>query len=119
MAKGSETALPASAPALPALQQQQTVPSEASLRARIQASGLFDPAWYLGQHEDVGASALDPLTHYLRLGWRRGYNPSAHFDSAAYATAHPEAGADGRMPLEHYLSRLDALSQSLKRNGQG
>jgi hypothetical protein len=35
----------------------------------------FDPAWYLQRYNDVAASGLDPLIHYIRFGRREGRLP--------------------------------------------
>ena len=44
-------------------------PLESSeLRARIEASGLFDPEVYLSLHSDVRHSGMDPWQHFLNYG---------------------------------------------------
>lgn len=53
--------------------------------ALIRASGLFDEGWYLAAYPDVASSGLDPVTHYLRVGAVRGYNPGPLFDTQFYA----------------------------------
>lgn len=72
--------------------------------AVIEASGLFDRAWYLNQYPDVAASGMDPLLHYLRFGARMLRNPGPHFDARRYRTAQGAALADDDNPLVHYLT---------------
>lgn len=65
-------------------------------------AGLFDPAFYLACYPDVGATGLDPLQHFLRIGWREGYNPRADFNVNYYLHTHPDVKAAGINPLVHY-----------------
>ncbi len=39
----------------------------------------FDAAFYLRHNPDVAAARLDPLAHFLAIGWREGRDPSAEF----------------------------------------
>ena len=63
----------------------------------IEASGLFDRAFYLAQNPDVAAAGVDPLAHYLDYGGAEGRDPGPRFDTRAYLAAYPEA------PLLHAL----------------
>ncbi len=98
-------------------QLSQSARSDAARRARIEASGLFDPGWYRRTYEDVAASGVDPLVHYMQIGWSEGRSPSAYFDGRAYLDTHPDLEAEQITPLEHYLSRIDALTNSLRAPG--
>jgi hypothetical protein len=69
-------------------------------RARIAASGLFDPAFYVETYGDNVHG--DALTHFLSTGLSRGYLPSAGFDPALYRLTVPGCGASN--PLLHYLA---------------
>jgi Tetratricopeptide repeat len=44
------------------------VSETSELRARIEASGLFNPEVYLSLHDDVRHDALDPWEHFLNYG---------------------------------------------------
>lgn len=44
---------------------------------RIRRSGIFDAEWYCRINEDVAASGMDPLTHYVRYGVSEGRAPNA------------------------------------------
>ncbi|MBQ4400360.1 MAG: hypothetical protein II830_03595, partial [Alphaproteobacteria bacterium] len=39
-------------------------------------SGFFDEKWYLKQYPEVAESGMDPLQHYLEIGWKESKNPS-------------------------------------------
>ncbi len=69
----------------------------------LEASGLFDGAWYLLQNEDVRGSDLEPLLHFNRFGWREGRQPNRYFDPAWYLEHYPDVQTAGMNPLLHYL----------------
>lgn len=74
----------------------------------LEASGLFDAAWYLSQNEDVRNAELDPLRHFYHYGWREGRKPNRYFDPEWYLLHDPDV-RDARMnPLLHYLRHGDA-----------
>jgi GT2 family glycosyltransferase/glycosyltransferase involved in cell wall biosynthesis len=75
---------------------------ERRLARRIDASGLFDAAFYTLQYPDLPAGS-DPVLHYVVSGAAEGRDPNPAFDTAAYLAAHPEAAATGCNPLIHYL----------------
>lgn len=64
---------------------------------------LFDRNWYLENYSDVAASRLDPLRHYLELGWREGRDPSPAFSSKLYLKDHPDVAQQELNPLLHYI----------------
>jgi Glycosyl transferases group 1 len=62
-----------------------------------------DPAWYLKVHPDVAAAGVDPVTHYLKFGWREGRDPRPDFSTAGYLTLNRDAALGRQNPLIHYL----------------
>ena len=44
----------------------------------IEASGLFDPAWYLHANQDVGGAGVAPIAHYAHFGRAEGRAPNAY-----------------------------------------
>lgn len=66
-------------------------------------SGLFDETWYLDTYPDVAAARIDPLTHFMDLGWRELRKPNVLFDTAWYLTTFPDVEAEGCNPLLHYI----------------
>ena len=68
----------------------------------IRASGLFDEAWYADTYaEDLGSA--DALTHYLKRGAKKGFDPGPRFSTHAYLADHPDVREAGTNPLVHYL----------------
>ncbi|HEV2840339.1 MAG TPA: glycoside hydrolase family 99-like domain-containing protein, partial [Chthoniobacterales bacterium] len=78
-------------------------PSTNRLDGEVATAALFDAPWYLGQYPDVAASEVDPLRHYLELGWREGRNPNPVFDTAWYLARNKDAAGGQPNPLQHYV----------------
>ena len=73
----------------------------------LEASGLFDAAWYLLQNDDVRASDLEPLVHFYRYGWREARKPNRYFDPAWYLEHYADVREAGMNPLLHYVRHGD------------
>jgi hypothetical protein len=77
----------------------------AKRQALIEASGLFDPAYYLAHNSDVAASPYEPFFHYVNWGADENRRPSERFDPSFY---HAECALTGLSPgncVEHYLKK--------------
>ena len=77
--------------------------SEEAAIDEINASGLFDPDWYLATYRDVAEAGIDPLAHYVTAGASEGRLPGPRFDTLWYLGECPEAGASHLNPIVHYL----------------
>jgi glycosyltransferase involved in cell wall biosynthesis len=76
-------------------------PAAAERVARIvRASGLFDEHYYRSVVPMVGD--LDPALHYVIVGERMGFAPSAYFDPAYYNDRNPNLGRS--CLLAHYAT---------------
>lgn len=64
----------------------------------------FDPIYYLFWYPDVRAAGLDPLRHYLLVGWKEGRDPSAGFSTSGYLAANPDVATAGQNPLLHFVN---------------
>lgn len=64
----------------------------------------FDAVYYLYWYPDVRAEGIDPLSHYLRHGWKEGRDPSAGFSTLGYLAANPDVAASGHNPLVHFVN---------------
>lgn len=62
-------------------------------------SSLFDRAFYTESYPDVVG---DPIEHYLRSGWRMGYDPGPAFSTNAYLKYNPDVAEAEYNPLLHY-----------------
>ena len=67
----------------------------------INKSGLFDDNYYLKHNSDIDSQNIDPLIHYIKIGWREGRNPNELFDSTWYTKQNPDSA--GMDPILHYI----------------
>jgi 4-hydroxybenzoate polyprenyltransferase len=63
----------------------------------------LDQAWYLATYPDVAAAGVDPVRHYLQIGWREGRDPRPDFSTRGYLAAHKEVARARQNPFIHYL----------------
>lgn len=66
---------------------------------------LFDKDYYLAQLPNPKVAEVSPFTHYMRQGWKSGYDPSPWFDTSLYLEANPDVAASGENPFEHYVTK--------------
>jgi len=71
--------------------------------AAVKASELFDEKWYLEQHPDVEMLGMDPVEHFLWLGWRINRSPSPKFCVPSYLGANSDVARAKINPFLHYL----------------
>ncbi len=69
----------------------------------INKSGLFSPAYYLLNNNDVWKSGMDPLNHFCRHGWEEGRNPSKNFNCKKYLEVNNDVRKAKINPLFHYI----------------
>ena len=67
----------------------------------ISNSPYFDKAWY-GKTYDLSNEPESGATHYLKIGFKRGYNPGPDFDTNEYYELNPDVKKAGMNPLLHY-----------------
>jgi hypothetical protein len=98
--------------------QAPPLPSEAEIAAQVAAeersrlfteqrdlvASEFDAQFYLGAYDDVAASGVDPLEHFLHSGWREGRDPTPRFSTRDYQDAHPDVVEADVNPYIHYLT---------------
>lgn len=72
--------------------------------AAFAASALFSASWYLQAYPEVREQGFEPLLHYIRYGWRRGFAPGPLFDGARYLSANPDVARADINPLWHFLA---------------
>jgi hypothetical protein len=78
----------------------RTVRADKALAGLLQE--FFHPGYYAAHRPDAQLRGSS-LTHYLFVGFRRGFNPSALFDTHSYLRANPDVAASQVNPLLHYL----------------
>lgn len=67
----------------------------------INNSKLFDKTYYTRLYLDN--KDIDPIEHYLQIGWKKGYNPSESFSTNKYLKAYPDIANKKINPLVHFL----------------
>jgi hypothetical protein len=67
-------------------------------------AGVFDEDFYLDMYPEVSDSGLEPLVHYMEIGWKGGYDPGLTFSTESYLQDHPDIARANLNPLEHYVS---------------
>lgn len=78
----------------------------------------FDADYYQQRYPDVRRSKIDPLLHYLGVGWKQGRDPSAEFSTVHYAATYPDVRRSGLHPFEHWVRIGRAEGRSGRRPGQ-
>lgn len=98
----------------PAPSPADDLPSEPTAEdlALIEASPLFDAAWYVQRYPDVARQPVRPAEHYLNVGGAELRQPSLLFDPQYYVVEQsPEIQHTGLNPLLHYLKSGRALGR--------
>lgn len=68
----------------------------------IRGSDLFDEDWYTKSYLLNRKREQESASHYLKEGWRRGYNPSPQFNTVAYLRSNHDVAIAEINPLLHY-----------------
>lgn len=83
----------------------------------IKKSNLFDAQLYETRYGINGKLNIDPIVHYLTLGWKKGYNPSDKFNTNYYLENNQDVNKVGICPLVHYIKYGKAEGRSPLKNG--
>ena len=67
----------------------------------VKKSKYWDEKYYLKHYKD-DLDDLDAISHYICIGWKKGYNPSSGFDNNAYIKAYHDISKAHINPLIHY-----------------
>ncbi|MFK5600318.1 glycosyltransferase [Methylobacterium sp. HMF5984] len=66
--------------------------TEAAVFDAVQASGFFDPEFYLLRYPEIRSFRKGPLVHFCQYGIYEHRDPGPNFDTRAYLDVFPEAG---------------------------
>ncbi|MFT9096003.1 MAG: hypothetical protein ABF459_12795 [Gluconobacter cerinus] len=78
------------------MEASATSPEEAILKE------FFDEHYYRQHYPEDVPPDQDAFSHFMTVGWRAGYNPSADFDTRFYLDSNPDVSSASLNPLEHY-----------------
>lgn len=67
----------------------------------ISNSKYWDEEYYVSHYKDK-LNGMDPIEHYLSIGWKEGFNPSEDFDNNAYLSSYIDVFRANFNPLLHY-----------------
>lgn len=67
------------------------------------ASRLFREDFYLSTNPDVAADGIDPLQHFMTLGWSEKRDPNPFFEVAWYLRSNPDVASTNDNPLLHFI----------------
>ena len=68
----------------------------------IKNNKLIDISYYLKENEDVRASGMDPILHYMFHGFEEGRKPNPSFNSELYLEINKDIKKSNLNPLVHY-----------------
>jgi glycosyltransferase involved in cell wall biosynthesis len=70
----------------------------------IMRAGLFDADYYRSKAGALLPPQVDPLQHYLHVGWTKHIDPHPLFSVRFYIDRNPDVAEAGVEPLDHYLT---------------
>jgi glycosyltransferase involved in cell wall biosynthesis len=69
----------------------------------VEASGLFDEAYYLAAYPDVAGADITPLQHFFGYGFKEGRRPNPYFEPVWYLGRYPEVLEQAIQPLLDFV----------------
>ena len=69
----------------------------------LKRSHLFDEDYYCLQYPDIRLADVNPLWHFVRVGWKEGRNPSKDFFTVNYLQKYPDVRDAETNPVCHYI----------------
>lgn len=69
----------------------------------IRRSGLFDENYYLATSPEIATKSINPLMHFIKVGWKEGRNPSKAFDTQYYLRQNADVKLKDINPLIHFI----------------
>lgn len=82
--------------------------------ALVKKSRLVNGKWYVVEHAVWLPKKVDPVLHYLAVGWRLGLSPCKRFDNDFYLESHKAQMQPNEIPLLHYLYKGKANGNEIK-----
>jgi hypothetical protein len=79
----------------------------------IKTSVFFDSEWYKKSFLN-NSEEIDPVTHYIVLGWKLKLPPSIKFSSMLYIDEMKKNGITTANPLLHYESSKNDIEEKIK-----
>lgn len=64
---------------------------------------LFDERFYLSAHPEVAAAGTDPVAHYIKDGFKQGFDPTPWFSERGYRRVNRDVAKSNYPALVHYI----------------
>lgn len=80
---------------------------------RLSGSALFDEQYYVKRYPEAATDPGGPAAHYLSIGWRKGYDPSATFVTQAYEHSHADLLDPNTCPAVDFLDRHSEIYEMM------
>ncbi|GAB5376158.1 MAG: hypothetical protein AcusKO_26200 [Acuticoccus sp.] len=64
---------------------------------------LVDAQFYFARYPHVREAGVSAATHYVREGWREGYDPAPWFSSEGYSQINADVAQGNMPPFVHYV----------------
>jgi len=77
--------------------------SQATKRHKDLLTSLIDSAWYSHVNPDVAVLRIDPVEHFLSVGWQQRRRPNPWFHTDWYVAKYRDVGERNLNPLEHFI----------------
>jgi len=68
----------------------------------IARSKFFDAQWYLEHNPDVKKAKVDPIHHFLDIGWKECREWTPYFNIKEYVKMYPDVAKSNMNPLLHW-----------------
>jgi hypothetical protein len=92
------------------------ISAQARTARLLEASELFDRAWYRSQNQGAPLAQIAPGLHYLRYGAAQGRDPGPNFNTRKYLETHKDVAVSGINPLVHYVLHGKAENRRISRS---
>ena len=65
---------------------------------------FFDVNFYLSNNLDVASLRIDPIAHFVSIGWKQGRDPNPHFSVSYYLATNKDVRDLKINPFVHYIT---------------
>ncbi|OOF31688.1 glycosyltransferase family 2 protein [Salinivibrio proteolyticus] len=80
----------------------------------VKRSKYVNGKWYLEEYKGLVPNNVDPILHYMSIGWRLGFNPCKRFDTNFYIYNYNDQIGKEELPLLHYLYKGKSRGYQIK-----
>ncbi len=82
----------------------------------LKKSRTFDEYYYLLKNKDLILADIDPLEHFIDVGWKEGRSPNPGFNMELHLQQHPSCLVENRNPLITMIKDGQKVYKTLKKS---